>query len=119
MTPPSPLTSVSTESASSSSPIAQARDRLSSDFRQMLNDLDTLMSASASQADGEVQALRSRLRERLDTAKAQLGVAQEEIRNRTSRAVEVTNTYVHENPWQVAGGAAAIGLALGVLMSRR
>jgi ElaB/YqjD/DUF883 family membrane-anchored ribosome-binding protein len=30
-----------------------------------------------------------------------------------------TDGFVHENPWQVVGIAAVIGLAVGILASRR
>jgi ElaB/YqjD/DUF883 family membrane-anchored ribosome-binding protein len=31
----------------------------------------------------------------------------------------VTDDYVHENPWQAIGIAAAVGLVAGLLMNRR
>lgn len=34
-------------------------------------------------------------------------------------AANATDTYVHGNPWKVVGAAAAIGLVIGSLLSRR
>jgi ElaB/YqjD/DUF883 family membrane-anchored ribosome-binding protein len=34
-------------------------------------------------------------------------------------AVKATDQLVHENPWQSAGVAAAVGFLLGMLMHRR
>ena len=36
---------------------------------------------------------------------------------KTRAAAENTDHYVHENPWQVVGMAAALGLVLGLLMA--
>ena len=38
---------------------------------------------------------------------------------KTKQAARATDDYVHDNPWQAVGVAAAIGLALGVLIGRR
>ena len=42
---------------------------------------------------------------------------QDAIVFKTREAAETTDHYVHENPWQVVGIAAALGLVLGVLMA--
>jgi ElaB/YqjD/DUF883 family membrane-anchored ribosome-binding protein len=31
----------------------------------------------------------------------------------------MTDDYVHENPWQVVGVAAAVGFLVGLMMNRR
>ena len=58
------------------------------------------------------------LRERMDNARKLWEEKSEELpemaRAKTKKAVE----YAHDNPWQVAAGAVAIGLVLGFLASR-
>jgi ElaB/YqjD/DUF883 family membrane-anchored ribosome-binding protein len=98
---------------------AAAREELSADFHQVMDDIDSLMNATSNQAEGEVKALRSRIRERLDAARDQIGHAQAEALARSRRAAKVTDEYVHTHPWQAIGAAAAVGLALGVLIGRR
>ena len=39
--------------------------------------------------------------------------------DRAKDAAKATDDYVHENPWQAIGIAAAVGLVAGLLMSRR
>lgn len=96
-----------------------AKEKLAADFRAVMEDIDALMTATGSQAEGEAKALRARIRERLDDAKDRLLDAQHEAVRRAKAAATVTDDYVHDNPWQAIGVAAAIGLALGVLIGRR
>lgn len=96
-----------------------AKDKLAADFRAVMADIDALMSATGQQADGEAKALRARIRERLDEAKEKVLDAQHEAVRRAKASASATDDYVHDNPLQAIGIAAAVGLALGVLIGRR
>ena len=41
------------------------------------------------------------------------------VRGRAEEASEVTDEYVHENPWAAIGIAAAIGIVIGFVAGRR
>ena len=97
----------------------QAKEKLAADFRAVMDDIDALMTATGKEATGEAKALRARIRDRLDGAKDKLLDAQHEAVQRAKDAAVATDDYVHANPWQAIGAAAAIGLALGVLIGRR
>ena len=97
----------------------QAKEKLATDFRAVMTDIDALMTATTNKADGEVKALRARIEERLSGAKEKLLDAQHEAVQRAKDAAIATDDYVHAKPWQAIGAAAAIGLALGVLIGRR
>lgn len=96
-----------------------AKEKLAADFRAMMDDIDALMTATGNQAEGEVKALRARIRDRLDGAKERLLDAQHEAVERAKAAATATDNYVHEKPWQAIGVAAAVALAVGVLIGRR
>lgn len=96
-----------------------AKEKLSADFRLVMDDIDALMNATTNKAEGEVKALRQRIRDRLDATKDRVGHAQEEAVQRARKAAHATDEYVHAHPWQAIGAAAAVGLALGVLIGRR
>lgn len=96
-----------------------AKEKLAADFRAVMDDIDSLMTATGNQAEGDAKALRARIRERLDDAKERLLDAQHEAVRRAKAAATATDDYVHDNPWQAIGIAAAVGLALGVLIGRR
>lgn len=97
----------------------QAKEKLAADFRAVMDDIDSLMTATTNKADGEVKALRARIQDRLSGAKEKLLDAQHEAVQRAKDAASATDDYVHANPWQSIGVAAAVGLALGVLIGRR
>ncbi|MFT7722389.1 MAG: DUF883 family protein [Roseateles sp.] len=97
----------------------QVKEKLAADFRAVMDDIDSLMSATGKEAEGEVRALRARIQDRLGNAKEKLLDAQHVAVRRAKDAAVATDDYVHEKPWQAIGAAAAIGLALGVLIGRR
>jgi ElaB/YqjD/DUF883 family membrane-anchored ribosome-binding protein len=97
----------------------QAKEKLAADFRAVMDDIDSLMTSTGKEATGEAKALRERIRDRLDGAKDKLLDAQHEAVKRAKDAAVATDDYVHANPWQAIGAAAAVGLALGVLIGRR
>ena len=62
---------------------------------------------------------RARAGESLEQARARLETLEEELKAHAKAALGDADAYVHENPWQSIGIAAAIGLVLGVLIGRR
>jgi ElaB/YqjD/DUF883 family membrane-anchored ribosome-binding protein len=96
-----------------------AKEKLAADFRSVMSDIDALMSATTNKAEGEVTALRARIRDRLEGAKERVVDAQHEAVERAKKVAGVTDDYVHSHPWQSIGAAAALGLAIGVLIGRR
>lgn len=97
----------------------RSKEKLAADFRAVMDDIDALMTVTGKETEGDVKALRSRIRERLDDAKEKLMDAQQEALQRAKAAATATDDYVHDNPWQAIGVAAAVGVAVGVLIGRR
>jgi len=95
------------------------RDQLSADFQRVMEDIDALLNAGGTKVEGEVKAIRERLRERLDDARLRIGDLQDEGVERARRAARHTDEYVHEHPWHAVGVGAAVGLLIGVLIARR
>jgi ElaB/YqjD/DUF883 family membrane-anchored ribosome-binding protein len=52
-------------------------------------------------------------------AKVKLSKAQDAVTDQAKAAAEATDDYVHAHPWKAVGFAAAIGVILGMLISRR
>ncbi|MFO1271838.1 MAG: DUF883 family protein [Rubrivivax sp.] len=96
-----------------------AKERLNADFAKVMEDIDALVNATATRAEGEATALRARIRDRLGEATDTLSSAQRAAVARAKDAAKVTDDYVREHPWQMVGAAAAVGLAIGVLIGRR
>jgi len=95
------------------------RDQLKADFQRVMEDIDALLGAGGQKVEGEVKAIRDRLRERLEDARLRIGDLQYEGVERARRAARHTDEYVHEHPWHAVGVGAAIGLLVGVLIARR
>jgi ElaB/YqjD/DUF883 family membrane-anchored ribosome-binding protein len=96
-----------------------SKDKLVSDMKLVIGDAEEILRATASQAGEKVGELRERIQERLRVAKIRLQDAEAALVDKTKACARATDDFVHENPWQAVGVAAAIGLALGVLIGRR
>ena len=53
-----------------------------------------------------------------ETAKQTLSQAQTYVTDGYHQAADVTDQYVHENPWRAVGIAAAAGVLIGLLIRR-
>ena len=96
-----------------------SKDKLVSDMKLVIGDAEEILRATASQAGEKVGELRERIQERLRDAKIRLQDAEAALVDKTKACARATDDFVHQNPWQAVGVAAAIGLALGVLIGRR
>jgi ElaB/YqjD/DUF883 family membrane-anchored ribosome-binding protein len=92
---------------------------LLADFKMMAADAESLLKATASQGGDKVAEVRARAQESLRAVQARIAEAQATMLAKTKAAAKAADAYVHENPWQAAGIAAAIGLVIGLLISRR
>jgi ElaB/YqjD/DUF883 family membrane-anchored ribosome-binding protein len=94
-------------------------EKLAADLRLVISDAEALLRATAGKAGDAAAAARAKMQESLESAKLQLGPLGEEAAEQARAAVRVTDDYVRENPWQAVGIAALVGIALGLLVSRR
>ena len=89
------------------------------DFSAMLGEADALLKQAGSGTQEQAVALQAEIEAKLLAAKLQF----QQLEGRaaeSAKAIQVaTNNYVHENPWQSIGIAAAIGFLAGVLIARR
>ena len=96
-----------------------SKQKLVADLKVVVADAEELLRATASQAGEKVSAARERIQASLATAKVKLTDAERVLLDKTKDAAKATDEYVRDNPWQAVGIAAAAGLVLGVLISRR
>lgn len=95
------------------------RDKLVQDMRNVIEDAEDLLRATANQAGEKIAVARERIQDSLHQAKVKLAEAEAMVSERARQAARYTDEYVHENPWRAIGVAAGIGLLLGLLISRR
>ena len=96
-----------------------SKEKLVADLKVVVADAEELLRATASQAGEKVAAARERIQASLATAKVKLTDAERVLVDKTKETAKAADEYVRENPWQAVGIAAAAGLVLGVLISRR
>ena len=96
-----------------------SREKLVSDLKVVMADAEELLRITASQAGEKANAARERIQASLATAKLKLTDAERAMVDQTKEYARVADTYVRENPWAAVGIAAAAGVVLGLLISRR
>lgn len=95
------------------------KDKLVADLKMVISDAEELLLATAAQAGEKASAARARITESLKVAKEKLAIAEDIALDKAKAAARATDDYVHENPWAAVGIGAAIGLVVGMLISRR
>jgi ElaB/YqjD/DUF883 family membrane-anchored ribosome-binding protein len=90
-------------------------EQLMDDLTAVIRDAEGLLKATASQTGEKVAEVRARAEETVRQAKARLSGFEDQAREAAGEA----DKFVRGNPWQAVGIAAAVGLVLGVLISRR
>ena len=90
-------------------------EKLAADLRLVISDAEALLRATVGQAGEATAAARAKMQESLESAKLKLGPLGEEVAEKARAA----DDYVRANPWQAVGIAALVGIALGLLVSRR
>lgn len=95
------------------------RDKLVADLKVVIADAEEILRATAGQTGDKVTELRTRIQDRLNAARTRLVDIEHAVIEKAKATAKVTDEYVHEHPWKSVGIAAAIGFALGVLISRR
>ena len=108
---------MTTEAHSSDAQIS--RDRLKSDLKTVIADMEEYLRATASQTGEKIGVIRERLQEQMHKAKDRLADTREVVVDKTKVAARATDEYVHDNPWRAVGIAAGVGLIIGLLIGRR
>ena len=93
--------------------------QLMDDLRNVVADAEALMAATAGEAGSRADEARSRVAESLEQARIRLQEIEYELKAKARAAAGEADRYVHENPWAAVGIAAAAGLVVGLLLSRR
>jgi ElaB/YqjD/DUF883 family membrane-anchored ribosome-binding protein len=67
----------------------------------------------------DIAKVREKLRDALESAKNAVSETASQLKDQAAQMGKRTDTYVRDNPWQVIGVAALVGLAVGIIASRR
>ena len=96
-----------------------SKEQLIADLKTVMADAEALIKVTANQGGEALLTARGKAEESIARARAKMSDIEEALMLRTKAAVEATDAYVHENPWQAIGVSAALGVLVGLLISRR
>ena len=95
------------------------RSALSREVHNFLADIEDLVKATTSLTGEDLARAKAKLADRILSAKASVETMGGAIADGTRQAVQTTDDYVHERPWQAIGIGAALGVLVGLLIARR
>lgn len=97
----------------------QTSDKLIDNLKVVVRDAEDMLRNTGQQMDEGYKAARAKFESTLSIAKSELSTLEERLMAETRDAMEATDRYVQENPWQAVGAGALAGLVIGLLLGRR
>lgn len=94
---------------------AELADRL----RQMVGDAEHVLKSASASGDEKLTDVREKMARQLREMRRQLESLEDEAGHRTRQAVRAADHAVHANPYAAIGLAAAAGVLIGLLVTRR
>lgn len=94
-------------------------DDLRAELKTLADTTEEVLNSSADKSKEEMGKLRSKAESALKESRARLGENQRSDSSSNCETAARADDYVRENPWTGVGIGAAVGLVLGVLLSRR
>jgi ElaB/YqjD/DUF883 family membrane-anchored ribosome-binding protein len=84
-----------------------------------LDNVEDLTRALKDVDSPEIAKVRAKVKIALAAAKSAVADTASQLRDQAQYVGKRTDTFVRDNPWQVIGIAALVGLAVGIFASRR
>jgi ElaB/YqjD/DUF883 family membrane-anchored ribosome-binding protein len=107
------------ESVLDTSVAHKAADYANGHINSFLDDVEDLTKALKDVQTPDIARVRAKVKIALVAAKSAMTDTAAQLRTQASQVGRSTDDYVRDNPWQVIGIAAIVGLAVGVFASRR
>jgi len=101
------------------SPARTVGARANAQVDNFLDSVDDLTKALKDIDTPDIARVRAKVKMALTAAKSAVADTASQLGSQAKQAGKVTDDFVRDNPWQVIGIAAVVGLAVGVLASRR
>jgi ElaB/YqjD/DUF883 family membrane-anchored ribosome-binding protein len=101
------------------SSVRKVKKMANASINDFLDNVDDLTKAIKDVDSPEIARVRAKVKMALAAAKSALSDGAAQVRGQARQVTKTTDSYVRDNPWQVVGIAAVIGIALGVMMTRR
>jgi ElaB/YqjD/DUF883 family membrane-anchored ribosome-binding protein len=107
------------ESLLDNSHVRSAKDYANGQINSFIENVEDLTHALKDVDTPEIARVKAKVKIALAAAKSALSDGAAQVRSQAKQVTKTTDTYVRDNPWQVVGIAALIGLAVGIVATRR
>jgi ElaB/YqjD/DUF883 family membrane-anchored ribosome-binding protein len=94
-------------------------DHANGQVRNFLDNVEDLTRALKDVDTPDIAKVRAKVKIALAAAQSALTDTATQLRGHAQQVGQRTDTFVRDNPWQVIGIAAVVGLAVGIFASRR
>lgn len=94
-------------------------EHLRAELKSLADTLEEVLNSSGDKSKEELSKIRSKAERALKESRYRLGETGDAIAKQTREAAARADDYVRENPWTGVGIGAAVGVVLGVLLTRR
>lgn len=92
---------------------------VSREFSNFIADIEDLIKQTASLTGDDLEKAKSMINARVSEARKSVDGLSKSVSEQIHKGSELTNEYVHEQPWKVIGAVAAVSFLLGMLTTRR
>ncbi len=99
--------------------VRQAKDFANGQINSFIDNVQDLTDALKDVDTPEIARVKAKVKIALAAAKSALADGASQVKSQAKQVTKQTDTYVRDNPWQVVGIAALIGIAVGILATRR
>lgn len=93
--------------------------QLMQDLQTVINEAEALLKSAAAPASEEFKSARQKFEATIKSAKDEIARIEQVVTDKAQAAANATDGYVRENPWQAVGLGAAVGLVIGLLITRK
>jgi ElaB/YqjD/DUF883 family membrane-anchored ribosome-binding protein len=85
----------------------------------LASDVRGVLSGKELESVPQLKALRQRVETKLAIARELASEKSRVAAKKAKEAASSANAYAHDEPWQIAAGALAVGVLVGLLLGRR
>lgn len=96
-----------------------AKDRLLNDLRTIIQEAEQLLGDTAQQTEHGYKTAIAQFERKLRKTKRELLRLEQRVASSGRQAVQATDRFVEDHPWQAAGAGLCAGLLVGLIIGRR
>lgn len=95
------------------------KGKLIADFKTVIGDIEVLLKEASGQLGDKASGLKEKLNDGMQKAKRQLDELESTAKEKGREAIQATDGFVHDRPWESVGIGFGIGVLVGILLNRR